>query len=141
MRFISTKAHAMMDYVAGILLALVPLIWIAEGGAMIWVPVCVGILMIVMALVTDYEYSAVNAISMPAHLIMDVIVGIFLAASPWLFNFADIVWIPHVVVGLLEVGGALCTRHTRSVPASHSSTGPTTVGHDKVSKEQSKSVA
>ena len=36
--------------------------------------------------------------------------GLFLAASPWHFGFADYVWIPHVAFGLLEVGASLMTQ-------------------------------
>ena len=63
-------------------------------------------------------------ISMRTHLIMDYILGLFLAASPWLFGFSDRPaneWAPHLVVGLLIFGQALMTSHTatehRGVPA------------------------
>src|SRR5262249_35864761 len=36
--------------------------------------------------------------------------GLLLAASPWIFGFAWEVWIPHVVLGLAEVGAAMFTQ-------------------------------
>jgi hypothetical protein len=47
---------------------------------------------------------------MPVHLGIDVLGGLPLAASPWLFGFADRVWAPNLVFGLLEAGLALVTR-------------------------------
>ena len=35
--------------------------------------------------------------------------GAFLAISPWLFGFADFVWVPHLVFGLLEMGASATT--------------------------------
>ena len=47
---------------------------------------------------------------MPVHLGLDFASGVLLAASLWLFGFADRISTPHFVLGLLEVGVALTTR-------------------------------
>ena len=115
MRFISTRAHGVLDYVVGVLLILAP--WVlgfAAGGAETWVPVLLGAGVIIYSLLTDYERGVSPAISMRAHLWLDALGGALLALSPWLFGFADLVKTPHVVVGLLEIGLALTTR---TVPA------------------------
>lgn len=120
MRFISTKMHAVMDYVMGILLIVVPLFWLdAEGvpEAAIWTPVAVGVLMLLQSLITDYELSLANIIPMSGHLTMDALAGILLAASPWLFGFADTIWWPHVLLGLGEIGAAMTTQTRRGEPA------------------------
>jgi hypothetical protein len=49
-------------------------------------------------------------IPMSAHLILDAMSGILLAASPWLFGFSEEVWIPHVIVGVFEIIAALSTQ-------------------------------
>jgi hypothetical protein len=59
---------------------------------------------------------------MSVHLFLDAAGGILLAASPWLFGFADEVWVPHLVLGLIELGTALMTqrepqRDEREVPS------------------------
>lgn len=123
MRFIPTKVHAALDYLGGVLLIAVPLFWLNSPdvpAAAIWAPVVVGSLMLVQALLTDYELSLANVIPVPAHLGMDALAGAFLAASPWLFGFSEIVWIPHVLVGILEIGGALTTHLHRGEPARRS---------------------
>ena len=38
--------------------------------------------------------------------------GVLLAASPWLFGFADRVYWPHLILGLAEIGAGLMTRTT-----------------------------
>jgi len=111
MRFIPTKTHGFLDYLVGILLIAAP--WILDfdrGGAETWVPVILGASAIVYSLLTDYELGAVHKIPMRTHLILDLVSGIFLAASPWIFGFNDYVYLPHLIVGLFEIGASLLTR-------------------------------
>jgi hypothetical protein len=125
MRFISTKVHGMMDYVGGALLIAAPLLWLNaanEVPAAFWTPFLVGVVVLVQSLFTDYEYSLSNSIPMPAHLGMDVFFGLLLAVSPWLFNFQEVVWVPHLIVGLLLIGSGLMTKLRRQIPATRSTT-------------------
>ena len=111
MRFISTRAHGVMDYIVGLLLLVAPyLLGFADGSAAQWVPMILGVAIIGMALMTDFELSLVRLIPMPLHLGIDIAGGLLLLASPWLFGFADRIAWPHVIVGILEVGLALTTR-------------------------------
>lgn len=111
MRFISTKAHGILDYLMGIVLIAAPwLFGFAEGSYETWIPVAVGASIIVMSLLTDYELGASRKIPMKTHLWIDGIVGGFLATSPWFFGFADYVYLPHLILGLGEIGAALCTH-------------------------------
>lgn len=111
MRFIETKTHGYLDYIMGALLIAAP--WIFDfnrGGAETWVPVILGIAMIGLALMTDYELGAFRQISMRTHLTIDLVSGALLAASPWLFGFSEYVWEPHLILGILEIGAALTTK-------------------------------
>lgn len=58
----------------------------------------------------DHELGVVRRIPMVGHLWVDGVAGALLAASPWLFGFADRVWMPHVILGATEFGAALVTR-------------------------------
>lgn len=110
MRFLSTKTHGIMDYLMGVLLIAAPwLLGFARNGAETWVPVILGAGVIIYSLMTNYEYSASRTISMRTHLTLDLLGGIFLALSPWIFNFDEYVYLPHLIVGLLEIGAALTT--------------------------------
>jgi len=111
MKFIGTRAHGYIDYIVGVLLIAAP--WILgfyRGGAESWVPIILGAGIILYSLMTDYELGMAHMISMRTHLTLDVIGGLFLAVSPWLFDYADYIWEPHVIVGILEIGVAIMTR-------------------------------
>jgi hypothetical protein len=111
MRFLSTRVHGMMDYLVGVLLIAAPWLFnFDRGGAETWVPVVLGVGVILYSLFTDYELGAVRRLSMPTHLTLDLVGGILLAVSPWLFGFSEYVWEPHLIVGLLEIGTSLMTR-------------------------------
>jgi hypothetical protein len=105
-----TRVHGFLDYLMGIVLVTVPLAFNFGAGAQTWLPVLLGGGVIVYSLLTDYELGAVELIGMPAHLVLDALGGLLLAASPWVFGFAWEIWVPHVVLGLAEVGAAMFTR-------------------------------
>jgi hypothetical protein len=111
LRFIPTRTHGVIDYLMGALLIVAPyLLGFADGTAAQWIPQVVGAALVGASLLTDYELGVARMIPMPIHLGLDVAAGLLLAASPWLFGFADRVWVPHVVFGLAEIGAGLMTR-------------------------------
>lgn len=111
MRFISTRAHGIIDYIVGAVLILAPFIFgFATGGAAMWVPILIGAAIIVYSLMTNYEMGISSTIDMRTHLWLDLAAGVILAVSPWLFGFSELVWAPHLIVGLLVVGTSLTTR-------------------------------
>jgi hypothetical protein len=111
MRFIPTRVHGVLDYLTGAFLIAMP--WVMGFGSM-WgetvVPMVLGFTAICYSLVTTYEWGLTGILTMRNHLWLDFGSGVFLALSPWLFGFADKVWVPHVVVGLFEVAVAATTR-------------------------------
>jgi hypothetical protein len=118
MRFIPTKVHGVLDYLMGVLLIAAPwLLGFARGGAETWVPVILGAGVIVYSLLTDYELGIAQTISMRTHLTLDLLSGILLAASPWLFGFNEYVYMPHLILGILEIGASVTTA---TVPAERS---------------------
>ncbi|WP_256012499.1 SPW repeat protein [Desertivirga xinjiangensis] len=113
MRFINRKVHAMLDYMTGILLIASPWLFnFADVNDAKWVAIIVGAMVLIMSFMTDYEGGAKKTISMSTHLTIDMITGIFLAVSPWLFNFDEMVYLPHLLVGILEIGASLFTEKT-----------------------------
>ena len=111
MRVIPTQIHGYVDYLMGVVLIAAPwLLGFADGGPEQWVPVVLGAGVIVYSLLTDYELGVMRMIPMPVHLGLDVLGDAFLAISPWLFGFSDVIWWPHVVFGLLEIGAGLMTQ-------------------------------
>ena len=108
---IPTRVHGIIDYLTGVILIAAPFIFgFADGTAAQWLPMLLGGMTIAMSLLTRYELSIVKVIPLPVHLVVDVATGLLLAASPWLFGFADRIWWPHLLVGLMEVAVPLLTR-------------------------------
>lgn len=113
MNIIERKTHGYIDYLFGVLLIAAPwLLGFSRGGAETWVPVILGAGVILYSLFTDYELSASRQIPFGTHLWLDILGGVFLAVSPWLFNFDEHVYLPHLVFGILEIGVASMTKRT-----------------------------
>jgi len=113
MRFIPTKFHAPLDYIVGVALIAAPWIFqFSDVTAAAVVSIVLGIGLIAYSLFTDYELGVWKVAPMAVHNLFDIVAGAFLAASPWIFGFADDsanVWMPHVVVGLAAVVLGLTT--------------------------------
>jgi len=111
MRVIPTRVHAVLDYLMGMLLIVAPwLLNFAQNGPETWVPVILGVSVLIYSICTNYEFGAFKLLSVPAHLTLDLLGGLFLAASPWIFGFAEYIYLPHVILGVLEVAAALMTK-------------------------------
>ncbi len=113
MRIIPTRIHGILDYLVGIILIASP--WVFDfdnGGAETWVPVVVGIMVLLQTIMTDFEVGIIRKIPMASHLRMDFFIGLFLAASPWIFDFDEVVWEPHVIFGLFSILASIMTRTT-----------------------------
>ena len=111
MKIINTKTHGYLDYIMGVVLIASPWMFdFARNGAETWVPVTLGIVTILYSLMTNYELGISRLISMRTHLLLDTVSALFLAASPWLFGFADYIWQPHVILGIIELGAVLMTK-------------------------------
>jgi hypothetical protein len=111
MRFIPTRVHGALDYVIGVVLIAAPwLLGFATGGPEQWVPVLIGVAIVVYSALTAYELGLTPLIPVPVHLTIDIVAGIVLALSPWLFGFAAVVVWPHLLVGLIVIGAGLTTE-------------------------------
>jgi hypothetical protein len=93
----------------GALLIVLPPILFGGLTTAALVPMAIGLAVIVYSLMTAYELSIAKLIPMQTHLVLDILGGLLLAVSPWLFGFADVAWAPHVVLGVLELGAAALT--------------------------------
>lgn len=65
---------------------------------------------LVLSLFTNYELGIWKKLPMTFHLDMDMVLGLCLAISPWLFGFYDQVYWPHVVLGVFAIAAGLITQ-------------------------------
>ena len=117
-RFLPTRIHGLLDYLTGLLFLAAPWLFGFAGETddiATWLFVVLGAGVLLYSLFTDYELGLVRKLPMPVHLTLDLGGGILLLVSPWLFGFADEVWVPHVLFGLLEVSAALVTQRPSDV--------------------------
>lgn len=115
MKIIPAFVHGIFDYIGGIALLAAPnLFGFSDvGGAAVWVPRIIGVIVLLQSICTRYEVGLVKLIPMKMHLMNDYVASLVLAASPWIFGFADQpsnVWMPHVVVGILVFVLSLLTQ-------------------------------
>jgi len=120
MRFLRTHLHGAFDYVCGFALILVPHLigFFQTPSADIlpaghWVLQLVGMFILVQSLMTHYECGVLRVLTMSTHLFNERIIGLFLALSPWVFDFhvaGDASWLPHCAMGALLILGSIITR-------------------------------
>jgi hypothetical protein len=115
MGFIPTRVHGVLDYLtAGVLIGAPALLGFRKNGMQTWLPIALGVGTIGYSLLTDYELGLFRIIPMPMHLALDAANGALLAASPWLFGFAEEVSAPHLGLGLFEIA---VTASSQATPA------------------------
>jgi hypothetical protein len=115
MKLLSPRTHTIIGFIIGIALIFAPNIFSFGdlGGAAVLVPRIIGIIVVLSELTVKGSFTGMGVVPMKTHIVMDIIMGIVLAISPWLFGFADEAangWAPHLVVGLLMIGYAAATR-------------------------------
>ncbi|MEJ7684135.1 MAG: SPW repeat protein [Segetibacter sp.] len=116
MKIISTKTHGVLDYLVGFILIVSPwLLDFANGGSQMWIPIILGLSAVLYSIITNYELGIFKIISFKTHLIIDALSGILLASSPWIFGFADDVYMPHLLFGLLEIIVVIFTKTNISI--------------------------
>lgn len=117
MRLLPTSVHGVIDYLWGLALLASPwLFGFADVPAAKWVAVVFGLGAVLYSALTAYEFGLLKILPMPMHLILDGLGGIALAASPFLFGFADRVLWPHVLFGLFSVAACFVTRLEPMLP-------------------------
>ena len=114
MRFIRTKFHAPLDYIVGAALIAAPWIFQFSGhtGPTV-LSIVLGVGLIAYSLITNYELGVWKIAPMAVHNLIDIVAGTLLAASPWIFDFADDgakVWVPFLVVGVAAIFLGLTTK-------------------------------
>jgi hypothetical protein len=115
MKIVPAYMHGIVDYLGGLFLLMVPnLFGFADlGGPAVLIPRILGVIVLAQALITDYEVGLFKLMPMRMHIINDYVASLFLAASPWVFGFADQptnVWMPHLVTGLAVFVVSLMTE-------------------------------
>ena len=109
---IPTKIHGILDYAVAFLFLLMPLILdLDTATAPAKVFQYLGIITVIYSVLTRYEYGLLKVLPMKVHLGLDLLSGIFLTLSPWIFGFAGQLFVPYVLLGLFEVMASILTSN------------------------------
>lgn len=108
--------HGAIEYAAAVLLIAAPFLFGFEASAAIAVAIVAGIVVLVVAAMTDGPTSLVNSIPLAVHLLLDYALAAALLASPFLFGFSD-ESAPTAFFIVLGVAHLLITIGTRFSPA------------------------
>jgi len=115
MKIIPKFYHGVLDYLSGLLLLAGPnLLGFAEiGGVTAWIPRVVGLMILLQALVTDYELGVMKVVPIGMHLMVDYIVGAFLLMAPFVLGISarsTSATVLLLLIGLLGLGAAYMTQ-------------------------------
>ena len=115
MKMIPKFFHGVLDYLTGFVLLLAPnLFGFSDlGGSAGWVIRAAGIVILLQALMTDYELGLVKMIPISTHLIADYVLGFVLMVAPWVFGFNNTsrtATTLSVIVGLFVLGSTAMTQ-------------------------------
>jgi len=119
MKEISRKTHGIIDYLWAIMMILAPFIL----GFITVIPAAIcffiaALSVISQSLFTNYELGIWKKLPMAFHLDMDMVLGLTLAISPWLFGFYQQVFWPHAIMGIVSIVAGLITNRNSLITES-----------------------
>jgi hypothetical protein len=124
--FISRTAYGFLNYAIALVLIASP--WAfgfshATIAAAILMPMLMGWLQLIMSIFSDNPLGFLRVFPMQMQNCVDILMGSFLLALPWTYDFSSYAWLPHFLLGLaLLIKGIfaeqspLLTRPHRSLP-------------------------
>lgn len=111
--------HGILEYAFGVLFIAAPFLFDFKSGAATGMSVALGVLVLILAAVSEGPVSLVNQLPVLLHVVMLYLLSIFLIAAPFLLDFADegaprnFFIVSGVVLLLITIG----TRFRRADPA------------------------
>jgi hypothetical protein len=112
--FVSTAVYGFCNYALGLIMLTSP--WLFgfshAHGAGILLPIYLGWLQLIMAIFGKHELGFIKVFPVSMHCFLDLIVGGFLAASPFLYGYYHGVFIPQLLFGLILLFLGVFTKHS-----------------------------
>jgi len=109
--FISLNTYGVINWCAVVLLLGSPwaLGYYKVGGVAFFLPTLFGWIEFIMAVFSNNKHGFIKQFPMEMHLFLDVIIGSFLLASPFVYGFAGrtgLFWPQVLIGGLIFIAGA-----------------------------------
>lgn len=110
--------HGILEYILGVLFIAAPFLFDFKSGAATGMSVAIGVLILILAAVSEGPVSLVNQLPVLLHVVMLYLLSFFLIAAPFLLDFSsegaprNFFIVSGVVLLLITIG----TRFRRSEP-------------------------
>lgn len=108
-RGIPIKIHAVLDYGWSLVLIAWAFLMPLQSHTAALILIATGIGTIFYSLFTAYELGPIKLIPFNVHIVFDALIGLFMIASPWLFDFYGMSYLPHLIFGLIELAVVIMT--------------------------------
>lgn len=102
-----TLLHGFIDYTMSLLLLFTPYLLHLEKGMPRHIFTIVGAVALLCNLLTNYKFGIIKIIPLQQNLMLDIFSGFILTLSPWLFGFSDKIYVPHIILGTLQLYSCL----------------------------------
>lgn len=113
---IPISLHGAIEYIAGVLFIVAPLLLDYESGTATGLSVAIGILILVIAATSAFPTGLIPRIPISVHVTLDFVLAAFLIISPFVFGFSDETEPTAFFVGL-GIAHLLITIGTRFLPS------------------------
>lgn len=114
---IPLAVHELLEpFIAALLIAAPFLFGFSDQGAATAVFIALGVLVLLIGQSTDWRISVIKIIPLPVHFVLDLVIGVLLIISPFLFGFSDQA-APTALAIVLGAGSLLIGLGTRFDPA------------------------
>jgi hypothetical protein len=118
-------AHGAVEYVAGVLLIVAPLLVDFDSRVAVALSLAYGMAVLVLTAVSQLPSGLIPQVPVSAHMVLDFVLAGLLIVSPFVFGFADLA-APTALFIVLGIAHLLITIGTRFEDASTET--PTTPG-------------
>lgn len=110
--------HGILEYGFGVLFIAAPFLFDFKSGASTGMSVAVGVLVLILAAVSEGPVSLVNQLPVLLHVVMIYLLSMFLIAAPFLLDFSNEVAPRNffIICGVLLLLITIGTRFRRSGP-------------------------
>jgi hypothetical protein len=104
MKFKIRIINGILNYALALALVASPwIITIEEAVAGKLILVITGLILLTISLVSNFELGIIKSIRYKENLIANIIIGVFILLSPFLFGFFDISYKAHIFFGCVQI--------------------------------------
>jgi hypothetical protein len=81
--------HGIIEYIAGVAFVVAPFLFGYHSGTAKAVSIAIGVLILVIAAMSDNPVGLARALPVIAHVALDVVLGVVLIAAPFVLGFSN----------------------------------------------------